>query len=669
MDLNKIIINSPFALTSGNTLGSLTIAYKTYGQLNADKSNAILICHSFSSNAHVCSQNKSDMPGWWDCMVGSGKPIDTDKYCVICINNLGGCYGSSGPTSINPETGLSYGKDFPEISLNDIVRCHKIVIDHLDIESLHAVIGGSMGGMIALEWALTFPSMVKRFISISSCGKPPASVIAAHTIQREIMTMHACQSPDCTTCKISFAVARKVGLLTYKSTSNLNHRFKDNSQEINRYLDYNARKFTYEFNRTSFLTYLNAMDSYIPNMNVKIAAKTLVISVDTDVLFPPDSQEALYQEIKRYNKETFLIKHSSPYGHDAFLKDADMGKHIQQFLSDQSTETLELHHNGGILATVGNTPLVNLSKLKRLHNLPYNLYVKLESFNPGGSVKDRPAKQILLNALETGLINPQTTIVEYSSGNMGIGLSQVCSYLGLKFICVVDTKTTEKTIEIMRAYGTEILKLTQPDPVTNEFLPAAIKRLKQMATTIPNCYWINQHGNIANAEAHLHTFKEIHQQLAQVDYLFCATSTCGTIRGCSEYIKANKLDTKIIAVDALGSSIFSNNKQKRIIPGHGAGLVPGILKREFIDEVLFVDAEQSITGARHLLDIEAILTGGSAGGVLTAVLDYSAKISAGSNVVMIAADRGERYLDTIYSDTWCANHHININNIGKASNA
>ncbi len=673
-DANKNITVNQFMLKSGETLGDVVISYQTFGTLNADRSNAVLICHSLSSSAHVCKKDESDRSGWWDCIVGSGKFIDTDHYFVICVNNLGGCFGTTGPASMNPATQQVYGHEFPRISINDIVRSHRYVVDHLNITALHAVVGSSMGGMIALEWAIAHPEMVKRLVSISSCSEPPASVIAAHTIQRDILNLHQCNSVDvnCPECKSSFIAARKVGLLTYKSAKNMNERFSKDSKEVDAYMNYNAQKFANDFNRSSYLTFINAMDDYQPRHQHfsfdRITAKCLIVSVDTDVLFPMESQEALYQDIKKYNQATYLINHRSPYGHDAFFKDEIIGAHLQKFINDPLDEEVSIRHDGGILSTIGNTPLVNLSKIRESHQLNFNIYAKLESFNPGGSVKDRPAKAILLDAYEKGLITRDTTIIEYSSGNMGIGLSQACCYMGLKFICVIDPKTTDKTRQIMEAYGTQILCIKEPDPETNEFLPAAINKIKQILKMMPNTYWINQHGNMANASSHYTTFKEIHRELKRIDYLFCATSTCGTIRGCSEYIKDNELTTKIIAVDALGSSIFSNHKQKRIISGHGAGLVPGILRRELIDDVVFTTAEQAIFGARHLLDCEAILAGGSTGAVLSAIIAYADRIPAGSQCVMISADRGERYLDTIYSDAWCRQHQININERGVALN-
>lgn len=315
---------------------------------------------------------------------------------------------------------------------------------------------------------------------------------------------------------------------------------------------------------------------------------------------------------------------------------------------------MSLYNHIGILSAVGNTPTVQLKKICEVHNLKFNLFAKLENLNPAGSLKDRPARAIILNAIERGEINTDTTIIEYSSGNTGIGLSQVCRYLQLRFICIVDPRCNVETIKIMEAFGTRVIMLDKPDLETNEYLPAGIAMVKSLLTQISNSYWANQHANEDNSLAHQGTMEEIMNAVGRVDYLFCATSTCGTIRGCGEFIQKKELHTKIVAVDAVGSSIFSNNKQKRLIPGHGAGLVPGLLNRDLLHEVIHVSAEEAVLGAKHLLHSEAIFAGGTTGAIIHSILNYPNHIAHDSNCVMIVCDRGERYLNTIYSDRWCA---------------
>src|ERR1051325_2433408 len=211
--------------------------------------------------------------------------------------------------------------------------------------------------------------------------------------------------------------------------------------------------------------------------------------------------------------------------------------------------------NENILSTIGHTPLVRLTRV--FPDCPFRLFAKLEGFNPGGSAKDRPALHILREAMRNGVVKPWTVVIESSSGNLGIGLAQVCRYLGLRFICVVDSKTTAQNIRILRAYGAEIDLVSNPPPVTGEFLQARIDRVQTLLQTIPDSFWTNQYANLSNARAHYRTtMHEIATELeGRIDYLFVATSTCGTLRGCAEYIWDHNLSTKIFAVDALGSVI------------------------------------------------------------------------------------------------------------------
>ena len=307
----------------------------------------------------------------------------------------------------------------------------------------------------------------------------------------------------------------------------------------------------------------------------------------------------------------------------------------------------------GVLGAVGNTPLVKLSRI--LENTDIQLFAKLESFNPAGSIKDRPARHIIEKALQSGEISRNTTIIETSSGNFAIGLAQVCAFYGLRFICVLDRRATEMNLSILSAFGVQIEVVEEPDPESGEFLQACVQRVQAIRQTLPDSFWPDQHNNPDNARAHHETMREIVRDLdGQVDYLFCATSTCGTLRGCAEYAREHGLSTHIVAVDALGSLIFSNNQQKRYIPGHGAGKVPGIFAPDLADEHVHVSALQSIAGCRMLLQKEAIFAGGSSGGIISAVLAKAHTLKPGSNCVVVICDRGDRYLDTVYCDRWVA---------------
>ncbi|HWS52701.1 MAG TPA: 2,3-diaminopropionate biosynthesis protein SbnA [Pyrinomonadaceae bacterium] len=313
----------------------------------------------------------------------------------------------------------------------------------------------------------------------------------------------------------------------------------------------------------------------------------------------------------------------------------------------------------GILSAIGNTPLIRLTKVVK--DRPKRVYAKLESLNPGGSMKDRPAFHIIRQGVESGLIPPGTVVVESSSGNMGVGLAQVCSYYGLRFICVVDPKTTTQNILLLRAYGAEVDMVTEPDPQSREYLQARINRVRQLCAEIKNSYWPNQYANRCNAEAHRRTVREIIASLGgRLDYLFCATSTCGTLRGCAEYLREQKMATRIYAVDAVGSVIFGGQKAKRLIPGHGAAIRPDLYHPDLADECIQVTDLDCVVGCRRLARFEAVLAGGSSGGVLTAFDRVRDDLDPEGTCVLILPDRGERYLDTIYSDTWVQEHYGDV---------
>ncbi len=314
-----------------------------------------------------------------------------------------------------------------------------------------------------------------------------------------------------------------------------------------------------------------------------------------------------------------------------------------------------MHQTQGILSCIGNTPLVLLEKL--FLNAPFFLYAKVEGFNPGGSIKDRPAIRMLREALRSGRIDEHTTIIESSSGNLGIGLAQVCAYLGLNFICVTDERCTEMNRRIMQAYGAEVEIITKPDIITGDLLTARLKRIEYLLHTIPNSYNCNQYKNQYNPAAHYSTMEEILKTLkSKVDYIFCATSTCGTLRGCSDYLKDKGLSTKVIAVDAKGSVIFGDKPGTRLIPGHGAAVTPSHYNSGLEDRHILVSDQDCVIGCRKLIGSEGILAGGSSGAIISAIDKIKYEIPPDSICVAILPDNGSRYLDTIYSDIWVAKH-------------
>lgn len=309
----------------------------------------------------------------------------------------------------------------------------------------------------------------------------------------------------------------------------------------------------------------------------------------------------------------------------------------------------------GVLSAIANTPLIKLTRV--FPDAKFDLYAKLEFLNPGGSTKDRPALSIIRHGLDTGMIREGTVIVESSSGNMGIGLAQVCAYYGLRFICVVDPKTTSQNIRLLEAYGAEVDLVATPDEETGEYLHARIARVRSILEKTENSFCPNQYSNTDNSGAHRRTMHEVVTALGgKIDYLFCATSTCGTIRGCAEYLKDNGMMTRVYAVDAVGSVIFGGEKAKRLIPGHGAALRPELFREDMAHKCIKVTDLDCIEGCRRLAKGEAILAGGSSGAVLMAVERVKNEIERGATCVVIFPDRGERYLDTIYSDKWVEEH-------------
>ncbi|HTQ80227.1 MAG TPA: 2,3-diaminopropionate biosynthesis protein SbnA [Thermoanaerobaculia bacterium] len=320
----------------------------------------------------------------------------------------------------------------------------------------------------------------------------------------------------------------------------------------------------------------------------------------------------------------------------------------------------------GILAAIGGTPLVRLRRL--VPEARFDLFAKLEALNPGGSLKDRPALAILEDALRSGAVGPGTVVIESSSGNMGIGLAQACRYFGLRFLCVVDPKTAETNLRVLRAYGAEIDLVTEPDPESGEFLQARLQRVRHLISRIEGAFWPNQYANAQNPAAHYSTtMHEIAQALGErVDYLFVPTSTCGTIRGCAEYVREWRLSTRVIAVDAYGSLIFSDVQAPRRIPGLGAGFRPPLCDVSLIDQYVHVNDLDCIAGCRRLVAREAILVGGSSGGVATAVEKLKDRIPNGAVCVAILPDRGERYMETLFCDTWVRQHFGDVEHLWSA---
>lgn len=300
---------------------------------------------------------------------------------------------------------------------------------------------------------------------------------------------------------------------------------------------------------------------------------------------------------------------------------------------------------------VGNTPLVSI-KMKEFENI--NLYTKLETYNPTGSVKDRAASYILRKLLSTDKISQNTTIIESTSGNFGVALSAYCKYYGLPFIAVVDPNITLINEMLIVSNGAEIVKVDHPDEYGG-YLLNRIEKVKELQSQIHDSYWVNQYENPLNANAYYQSLgKELCFQIEEIDYIFIGVSSGGTITGVSRKIKENFPNAKVVAVDVEGSVIFKGQSQKRYIPGIGSSMKPKILKRAKIDEVIITDEVSTINACLELLRNYSFYVGGSSGSAFAAIKQYfkQNKPDRPVNVVTIFPDRGERYFDTIYDPKW-----------------
>ncbi|MCE5252311.1 homoserine O-acetyltransferase [bacterium] len=338
--------DNPMTLESGETLGPVDIVYETYGEPNADRSNAILILHALSGDAHAAGyhQPRDRRTGWWDGMIGPGKGFDTRKYWVICSNIIGGCKGSTGPGSRNPATGKPYGLDFPIITIGDMVDAQKRLIDHLGITKLYSMAGGSMGGFQVLEWTLRYPGMVRSAIPVASCAQLSAQGIAFNAVGRHAITSdpdwmggHYYGTPG---PLHGLAIARMVGHITYLSELSMDSKFGRRLQSGDRfsydfttefavesYLNYQGHRFTERFDANSYLYITKAMDyfdisrSYGPLTRAfaDVLAKYLFVSYSSDWLFTTEQSREIVRALLANDKDVSFIEIDSSYGHDAFL--------------------------------------------------------------------------------------------------------------------------------------------------------------------------------------------------------------------------------------------------------------------------------------------------------------------------------------------------------------
>ena len=341
----------PIKLSCGMTLDNYELIYETYGKLNKNKDNAVLVCHALSGNQHVAGRHKKTdkHPGWWDSLVGPGKPLNTNKFFVIGVNNLGGNEGSTGPKSINPKTKKVWGSSFPIITVEDWVKTQKTLINYLGIQRLSSVIGGSLGGMQALEWNLQFPNEVKNTIIIAAAPNLTAQNIAFNEVARQsIITDPDFQKGNFYTKKNKpkrgLRVARMLGHITYLSNDAMKSKFgrkKKNKDfqynfntefEIESYLNYQGDKFAKEFDANTYIRMTKALDYYDPTKQnkkklsavfKKIKSKFLVISFTSDWRFSPARSKEIVKSLLDNNINVSYAEISAESGHDAFLMSDD----------------------------------------------------------------------------------------------------------------------------------------------------------------------------------------------------------------------------------------------------------------------------------------------------------------------------------------------------------
>ncbi len=362
-----------FALDSGVTLSDVTIAYETWGTLDADGANAVLLCHAWTGDSHAAGGATRGHPdaGWWDAMVGPGKPIDTDRYFVVCANVLGGCQGSTGPASPNPADGQPYGSRFPVVTIRDMVRSQARLAEHLGVFQWMAVIGGSMGGMQALEWAVMYPRRVRSLVAIATCMQATAQQIAWGGIGRQAIRLdpkwrggdyYDAEPGDGPTEGLS--IARQIAQVTFRSDNVFTDRFgRDFSgrmetgdvlgmwqqYEVERYLEHHGFKIVRRFDANSYLSIGKAMDLHdvargrgsLERAMARVQIPTMSVGIWSDMLYPAYQQQQIQAVVAANGAPSEYLEIDSPHGHDAFLINGDqIAGPLDRFLGDVSKSVI-----------------------------------------------------------------------------------------------------------------------------------------------------------------------------------------------------------------------------------------------------------------------------------------------------------------------------------------
>ena len=348
---HDFVYAKPFTFKSGQTLPGFTLRYETYGTLNATRDNAILICHALSGDHHCAGLHTPEdrKPGWWNNLIGPGKAVDTDRFYVVCANVLGGCQGSTGPSSTNPATNRPYGVGFPFVTILDMVNAQKILLDHLGVSELHAVIGGSMGGMQALLFAIEFPSYTRRIVAMATTAREGAQAIAFNEVGRQAIV----QDPDWNRGdyakgagpRVGLAIARMMAHITYVSDASMDRKFGRRKKseaaangynfevqfEVEGYLRHQGQSFINRFDANSYLYITRALDHFdLPQAYgsleaafAPVQADTLVVGFTSDWLFPPEQNRAIAIALLRAGKRASYTELATDLGHDSFLLESE----------------------------------------------------------------------------------------------------------------------------------------------------------------------------------------------------------------------------------------------------------------------------------------------------------------------------------------------------------
>lgn len=341
----------PFTFKNGQTIPNFTLRYETYGTLNVTRDNAIVICHALSGDHHCAGWHTPGdrKPGWWNNLVGPGKAVDTNRFFVICANVLGGCQGSTGPSSLNPATGRPYGVDFPFVTILDMVRSQKLLLDHLGISELHAVIGGSMGGMLALLFSIEFPRFTRRVLAMATTARESAQAIAFNEVGRQAIMQDPAWNrgdyPKEGGPRVGLAIARMMAHITYLSDASMDRKFGrrrkggstaeaytfDVQFEVESYLRHQGQSFINRFDANTYLYITRALDQFdlahaygtLETAFSPVDAETLVVGFTSDWLFPPEQNRQIALALLRAGKRASYAELATDLGHDSFLLESE----------------------------------------------------------------------------------------------------------------------------------------------------------------------------------------------------------------------------------------------------------------------------------------------------------------------------------------------------------